>query len=122
MKNKIKILFFLIVSISFSACYYNNEEDLLGTSGCATNNMSYKTDIVPMLDFSCNACHSSIAKLGNVVLDNYTDTKKYAQSGALLGVIEHKAGFSPMPKNGAKLDTCNIAKVKAWITQGSLNN
>jgi hypothetical protein len=114
--------YILVISVLFNACYYNNEEDLLGTSGCATSSQSYKNDIAPMMDFSCNTCHSSTVKLGNVVLDNYTEVKKYAQSGALIGVIEHKTGYSPMPKNGAKLDTCNIAKVKAWITQGTLNN
>ncbi len=122
MKNKTKIFFFLIVSILFSACYYNNEEDLLGTSGCATSNMSYKNDIAPILDFNCNSCHSTAAKLGGVVLDNHIEVKKHAQSTALLGVIEHSSGFSPMPKNGAKISDCDIAKIKAWITQGVLNN
>lgn len=112
----------LIISTLLSSCYYNNEEDLLGTSGCATSNQSYKNDIVPILDFSCNACHSSFANQGNVALDTYAEVKKYAQSGALVGVMEHKSGYSPMPKNSAKLDTCNIAKVKAWIAQGTLNN
>jgi mono/diheme cytochrome c family protein len=122
MNYKYKIVLFLSITTLLNACYYNNEEDLLGTSGCATSSQSYKNDIAPILDFSCNACHSSTAKLGNVVLDNYIEVKKYAQSAALIGVLEQKTGYSPMPKNGAKLDTCDIAKVKAWVSQGTLNN
>jgi hypothetical protein len=45
-----------------------------------------------------------------------------AQSGKLLGTINHAAGFSPMPKGGAKLSSCRIATIKKWIDAGMLNN
>jgi hypothetical protein len=45
-----------------------------------------------------------------------------ALNGKLYGSIAHQAGFSPMPKNGAKLSDCEITQVQRWIAAGSLNN
>jgi len=42
--------------------------------------------------------------------------------GNLFGAITHNPSRSPMPKDGAKLDTCSITKIKIWIDKGALNN
>jgi hypothetical protein len=47
--------------------------------------------------------------------------KAQATNGNLMGVINHAAGYSPMPKNSPKMDDCTISKIQAWINNGSPN-
>jgi PKD repeat protein len=119
-----KIIFTIIVIFSLNSCYYDNREDLLGTTTCDTTNVKYASTIAPLLNtIKCNVCHAAPAAAGsNIVLDNYTDLKKSVDNGSLYGSITHDSNFNEMPKNSGKLDSCTIAKFKAWIDAGALNN
>lgn len=118
---KITSVLFAIV-ISFSSCYYDVEEELYPSIECATLDMSYQSDILPILMADCYACHSASANFGNVTIEGYDALVRYANDGSLLGVIKHASGYSPMPKGGAKLLDCEIAKIETWINDGALDN
>lgn len=89
---------------------------------CDTTNISFSTDIQPILNTHCVGCHSSSFAAAGINLDNYTGVKAVVDNGKLYGSITHANGYSPMPKNGNKLDSCSILKVEAWINMGSPNN
>lgn len=108
--------------IFFSSCYYDNEETLYPPTECVTADMSYQTDIVPIISNNCYVCHSAISNTGNVTLEGYTELKKYVDSGQLMGAINHDPGYSPMPDNAPKLGDCNIAKIESWIAAGAQDN
>ncbi len=117
------LIIFFCSAFVLSSCYYDNEEDLYPNTGnCVTDNMSYATDITPLIQASCLPCHNTATNSGNVILDNYNDTKTYALNGQLLGVINHTSGYSPMPKGGDKMPECTIAKINSWIQAGAPNN
>jgi hypothetical protein len=118
---KIKLLGFFM-AIFFSACYYNSEEEILGTTTCTTTNLSFKNDILPILNSNCNGCHSKDLNLGNVILDSHAEVNKYTANGVLVAVMAHQSGYSPMPKNSAKLDDCTINKIDGWVKEGAKNN
>lgn len=106
-----------------SGCYYDNEEFLYPTTAsCDTTNIKYSTLVLPMLQNNCLGCHSQAAASGNVILEGYTNVKTYATNGKLYGTISQAQGFSAMPKNGAKLNACDISNLKRWIDAGALNN
>ncbi len=106
-----------------SSCYYDNVEELYPQSpDCDTTNISYATDIFPVIDANCIACHSGSAPSGNVSLSNYSEILAASQNGSLLGTIKHEPGWSPMPKNGNKLDDCTISKLEVWVAVGSPDN
>ena len=97
------------------------------TANCVTDNMSYANDVWPVISSSCTGCHSGVSPAGGIALENYTDVSGAAaiqpgNYGSLYGAISHASGNSPMPKNGNKLSDCTIAKIKAWIDQGMLEN
>jgi hypothetical protein len=123
-----KLLFFLALLVAvfyISSCEYNNEEELytdMQNNVCDTIDMSFSADIYVILDKNCIGCHNAISPNGSVRLDNYDEVKKVADNGRLYGVINHDAGFKPMPLNQPKLSDCEILKVKAWIDAGALNN
>jgi hypothetical protein len=119
----ILIAMVIALAFSFNACYYDNVEDLYPTQGdCDTTAISYTTDVWPIINANCTSCHSGSAASGNVRLENYSQIKATGENGRLLGVIKHESGWSPMPKDGAKLSDCNISTIEAWINQGYPEN
>ena len=129
-------LFALI--IQFSSCKQDNLEDLLIdpmdslSTICDTSFIvSYQNDIVPILATrfsgvtdSCYHCHNvnSYQARGTVRLDAYEFLILKATEDNLLCRIKHKVTCAPMPQSGGKLSDCNIARIEAWINQGTPNN
>lgn len=122
MKAKILIIGIAILGV-LNGCYYDVEEVLYPTaSSCDTIDISYNTDVQPIIQSSCYTCHDQASSFGNITLEGYANIKVYADNGLLLGVIRHESGFSPMPKSGNKLLDCEIATIEKWISDGALNN
>ncbi|GEO05949.1 hypothetical protein AAE02nite_36130 [Adhaeribacter aerolatus] len=105
------------------ACTNENEEELYGDkeSTCQVTSATYLTDVKPILQRACYACHASNIQTAGVILDTYEGVKKQAQ-GDLLAVINHEPGHPPMPQGGAKLPACDIARIRKWVETGTLNN
>ena len=122
MKRIIAISF--IISLLFSSCYYDVEEDLYpANSPCDTTAVTFSSTVVSILQANgCTGCHSGGTPSGNISLIGYTKIKTVAQNGKLFGTIDHQPGFSPMPQGGNKMTTCNINRIKAWIDAGAPNN
>ena len=109
----------LIISCSKSS------EDQLTTpapTACDTVNMTYSTDVLPILQANCYSCHGNGNAEGGEQLDSYEAVKDAAEDGDLLGVITHAAGYPPMPDGGGKLSDCDINKIRDWINRGATNN
>lgn len=117
-----------LMILGISGCYYDNEEELYPASAeCVTENMSYASDIWPVIDSRCVGCHGGASPAGDIPLENYDDVAASAaigegNYGSLYGAISYASGNSPMPKGSDKLSDCTISKFKAWIDQGSQNN
>lgn len=130
--NKLKIISLImilfVVFFSLEGCYYDNEEELYPASAeCITDNMSFASNVWPLINASCIGCHSGANPSGGISLESYADVNAAAQInpgnyGSLYGAISHASGNSPMPKNSDKLADCTIAQIKAWIDQGALDN
>ena len=120
--NKLKLVIVLFLVFGFGSCYYDVEEDLYPTTECSTTDMSYQTDILPILQNNCYQCHDAANNFGGITLEGFDQIKTFVNNNQLLGVIRHEAGFSPMPKNSAKLLECEIEKIESWITNGAPNN
>jgi mono/diheme cytochrome c family protein len=89
---------------------------------CDTNSFTYAAAVKPLLDIKCVGCHNAGSLGGGINLSDYASTQTVALNGKLFGSINHSAGYSPMPKNSAKLSTCEIRQVQRWIQAGALNN
>ena len=124
-----KSIIVLLISVStvllVSSCYYDKEELLYGVSGPCTDtttNISYSQKVMPLLQQYCYSCHTGNFPSGNQLMGTYVADKAMAQSGKLYGTVNHSSGFSPMPKGGAKLSSCQISTIKKWVDAGMLNN
>jgi uncharacterized membrane protein len=120
----IYVLMSMMFLISINGCYKDVEEVLYpaaNAAACDTTNATY-TKVLTIIQNNCYSCHKASSSEGNVNLEGYANVKNYADNGKLIGVITRAPGFSPMPKGGNKLNDCDIANIKSWINQGSLNN
>ncbi len=90
--------------------------------GCDTINYTYNNRIKPFLTTWCVGCHSTANPGGGYDLSTYTGVVAAITNNRLMGTLQQAAGFSPMPKNAAKLSDCDINAVQKWITAGYLNN
>ena len=85
---------------------------------------TYAAVVSPIFDANCRRCHgaSTYQTLGSGTdLSNYQGIKNQSTT-LLLGCIEHQPGYDAMPKGSSKLSDCDIARIRAWITAGQLNN
>jgi uncharacterized membrane protein len=89
---------------------------------CDTATFTYSGAIKPIMDNKCAGCHNPASLGGNIDVSTYATVRVVALNGKLYGSVAHQAGFSPMPKNAAKLSDCEIRQVQKWIAAGSLNN
>jgi hypothetical protein len=112
----------LVLAITSTGCYYDKEEILYPDTVCDTANITYSSSVVPILVSNCTVCHGGNTPSAGIKMDTYADVKIQVTNGRLWGAISHAASFSPMPKNGTIMSTCNLTKIKKWIDAGAPNN
>jgi hypothetical protein len=109
-------LLILAVVLSFSSCYYDKKELVypIDTTGCDTAIVTYNSHIQSLLTEKCYQCHSGTAISGNgIKLDSYSGARAYGTS--MVGQVESGV----MPQGGPKLSSCNIARIRTWVRNGS---
>jgi mono/diheme cytochrome c family protein len=129
MKRPIFYMFFLIVAARYLGSCTSASKEMLLPAGCKTDDtlyvVSYTTDVVPIFESNCYACHGSTSHDNSGVnLQDTTVLNHYIENGQLLANITQTPGtdYDPMPKNAAKLDTCEISIIHQWIRQGYPQN
>jgi hypothetical protein len=89
---------------------------------CDTVNVTYSGTVKPILQTNCYGCHSGATPPKGLNLTLFNAVKTVASNGKLAGVISHAPGFPQMPQGASKLPDCSIAKIKAWINKGALED
>jgi len=89
---------------------------------CDTAIFTYSGAIKPIMDYKCVGCHNPNSMGGNIDVSTYNSVRVVALNGKLYGSLAQQPGYSPMPKNSAKLSDCEIRQVQQWVNAGSLNN
>ena len=124
MKRFFPVALMLLVFALVFSCSKKNEEEMTNgsTTSCNSTNMTFATDVKPILQNNCFSCHGNGLSQNGINFDTYAGVKAVADNGKLIGAINHSAGFSPMPQGAPKLSSCNIAKIQDWVNRGALNN
>jgi len=105
------ILIVTTMVIIFTACKTKIESS-------STVHYSYNTDIKPIFAENCFGCHDPVKKKGGLDLTKNEVLWKIAKKGKLLGVINHKKGYAPMPMKNPKLQDEVIKKIDTWVKNG----
>ncbi len=120
-----KLLQFIVLMLSMTmlaGCDYDTEEDLFPDRKCETENVSYLSDVLPILELNCIVCHSQLVAEAGIILEGYDNLKFWVDNGRVQGSIKQKVGFVPMPPLGYELSDCEIGKILSWIEQGAPEN
>jgi hypothetical protein len=91
-------------------------------AACDTSNVTFTASIKPIVSNKCQGCHSSSNPGGGYDFTTYAGVKARVSDGKLWGSVNFVTGYPTMPKNGNKLSTCELAKIKKWIDAGAPNN
>src|SRR5881409_4003572 len=101
--KRILIIFLTVFSCAvFYSCSKSNETELSQdpsnpNGSCDTTNMSFATDIKPILQANCYACHrNSNFSISGTKLEDYEDLIHHVHDGDILGSISHAPGFIEM--------------------------
>lgn len=89
---------------------------------CDTAVFTYSGAVKNILSNRCVGCHNPNSLGGGIDLSTYTATQVVALNGKLYGSVANLSGYSPMPKNSAKLSDCEIRQIQKWVNAGALNN
>ena len=126
MKKTISILLIIsgFIIIGIMSCSKQSEDLLTNTSQCDTLSVKYSTDITIILQNNCYSCHGTgnTGGSGGILLQGYSNLKKWADNSVLVGNVTHASGYVAMPYGLPKLSDCNVNKIVAWVHQGALNN
>jgi hypothetical protein len=113
---------YLLPLILMCSCHYETYEDIIPEPDPAdTTEVSYQTDIRPILVNNCYECHAQSGSSA-IKLDSYDNLIPYIENGSFLGAIKHENGFLPMPDGGAQLPAQQIEIIKKWIEAGYPDN
>lgn len=91
-------------------------------STCDTTQFKYASNIAPIINTYCTGCHAGAVPSGGIDLGNYNNVKLQVTNGRLIGAVTQAAGYSPMPKDAAKLSECQLIQIRKWVAAGALNN
>lgn len=118
MKHKIFKLLVpgLVLVILFTQCA-KEEVDIVDCNGVTA---TYTSNVKAILDASCatSGCHNASSKKAGYDLSNYDNAKAGAQKEAFLGSIQHKSGYSKMPRRASKLSDADIKSISCWVQNG----
>jgi hypothetical protein len=123
-KTTLALLMLGVLFLLFFAtgCYYDKAELLYPNTACDTATITYRSSVIPILSSNCTSCHGGSTPSASIKLDTYAGVKQQVDNGRLWGAVSHAANYSPMPKGGNMLSTCNLAKIRLWIAAGAPNN
>lgn len=114
----------LCLIVVVSGCVWDNEEDFYSEiAPCDTTAVSFSAEIVPILSNHCYGCHSNLnAPIfgGGLSFQDHEDVARYSER--IVGAINHRDGFEPMPRGAARLDPCPINLIEAWVNAGTPDN
>jgi uncharacterized membrane protein len=113
--------------------------DILLISGCATQQVSYRDDVVPILESRCTKCHVSPDGAGykatGLEMDSYESLMQGTAYGQVIVagdsrrsmlnmLVEGRAGqYQRMPHyEDDALTPEQIETLRQWVNQGALDN
>ncbi len=110
---------------------------LVIVAGCAEQEISFKKDVMPILQERCVSCHKPGGSgyiASGLSMESYDNLMKgtkfgpviipgYSFSSTLQILVEHKADSSiNMPKQLPRLPQEQVELIGKWINQGAKNN
>ncbi|MBA3900460.1 MAG: hypothetical protein H0X62_09670 [Bacteroidetes bacterium] len=119
--NKSLILVLLLIGTGFSACYYDNVEELYPSGGdlCETVEVKFRQHIFPIFQGNCSTvgCHVA-GGTGPGIFENYEGIKAKVDNNSIEQRVLVRKDMPP----SQPLNDCQLSQIQAWIDAGAPNN
>lgn len=117
MKNS--IIVYLALVMALSSCYKDDVESLYGAVDCDTTMVSFKNDIMPIIDMNCTVtgCHNAGGSAPGT-FENYNQIKAKVDDGKFRNRVLISQDMPP----GEPLSDCQILHITKWLDDGAPNN
>ncbi len=86
--------------------------------GCDTTSYTFSSDVFPIFENNCIACHSGNNPNTNLLLSNYSEIYQSVINGNTISRIKSNLTDSVMPQSG-KMDDCKIKIIEKWVENGA---
>lgn len=103
--------------------------NVINQGTCSADSVYFSNDIQPLIVSSCaqSGCHNASSHREGVILDTYTNIRKYVISGdpsnsSLYRYMVRTDGDRMPPPPSAPMTSAQTNLVKRWISQGAKNN
>lgn len=110
----------IALTVALAGCTYDDLESLGGTGDCATLDVGYGADILPLIADHCQGCHSGVAPSAGIAFEEHADIA--AQAENMLDRMDREPDDNLLMPQSGKLDSCSIALFSEWIQAGKPNN
>lgn len=105
---------FMLVTTS---CEFNNEEELYGNEIIIPTEVSYSTDISPIIEMNCVTCHTQ-GGFGNGFFDTYAGVKEKVDNGSFRQRVLVQMDMPP----GGRLSDQELELIESWLDNGAPDN
>lgn len=125
---------FIVLSIFLVACTNDSEDAFFSESNfdcqwsqtdfslflpnekCVTENLSFETNILPIIDSKCNSCHGNNTNTTGVNLTNYNNFLSYD----VCSQIDYNLMPPPSLPAQFQLTECEKLQIKTWAENGAI--
>lgn len=107
--------FFFIV-ILFTQC----KKEQIDVIDCSGVTPTYDLNVKGIMSTNCaiSGCHNATTKKHGIDLSTYDGTRSAGGDKSFLGAIQHKSGYTKMPKGASKLPDADIKTITCWVQNG----
>lgn len=109
---------FLGFTLCIFFCYGCEKENITPKTSAPTGTISFKNDIVPILQANCVSCHNSSGPSPNIANNPYENLQPYINKSSPTSsqvYVEISSGMG-------NLSSTQEQEILKWIEQGALNN
>lgn len=87
---------------------------------CTATTPTYTGTIKAIMDANCvsSGCHNSTSKKSGFDLSTFETTKSAAANKSYVASIQHKSGYSKMPRRASKLSDADVKSITCWVQNG----
>jgi len=110
------LLFFILQE----SCAYDTA--LLDCRADQNTPISFRSDVFPLVNNTCNECHSESNHSGGIILSDYQMIKIFVDNGEFYNSIYYTDNAISMMPIGGKLTACELKAIKSWIDHQSPDN
>jgi mono/diheme cytochrome c family protein len=115
--KKIRNMGFATISLAMIFLLAQCQKEEIDIVACSGTTPTYTQEIKAIMDLNCaiSGCHNASSKKSGYDLSSYNGTKAAAAKTAFLGSIQHKSGYSDMPKGKSQLSSADLEKIACWV-------